>query len=77
MFRSLIIVAALALVYLLIKNRLQARHINKPKTSSSSSEDTVQCLECKAYVPHTEAISSEDKHFCCKQHQRDWQARQN
>jgi len=77
MFRSLIIIAALALVYLLIKNRLQARHTNKPKTSSNSSENTVQCLECKTYVPHAEAHSSEDKYFCCKQHQRDWQARQN
>jgi len=77
MFRSLIIIAALALVYLLIKNRLQARRTNKPKTSSNSSKDTVQCLECEIYVPHTEAISSEDKYFCCKQHQRDWQTRQN
>jgi len=76
MFRSLIIIAALALVYLLIKNRLQARRKNKPKTSSKSSENTVQCLECKTYVPHSGAISSKDKYFCSKQHQRDWQARQ-
>lgn len=75
MFRSLIILAALVLVYLLIKNRLQARHINKAETSSSHSEDTVQCLQCKTYLPVTEAITSEDKHFCCEQHQRDWQTR--
>jgi hypothetical protein len=76
MFRSLIIIAALVFVYLIIKNRLQARHINKPETSSNHSEDTVQCLECEAYIPHAEAIPLQDKHFCCKQHQRDWQARQ-
>jgi uncharacterized protein len=76
MFRSLIIIAALVLAYLLIKNRLQARNKNKQKTSSNTSEDTVQCLECETYVPRSEATTSGDRHFCCKQHQRDWQARQ-
>jgi hypothetical protein len=76
MFRSLIIIAALVLVYLLIKNRLKARSANKPKNPPISPEDTVQCLECKTYVPHAEAITSENNFFCCKQHQRDWQTRQ-
>jgi hypothetical protein len=77
MFRSLIIIAALVLVFLLIKNRLRARNTSKPKTSSNNSEDTLQCIECKTYVPRIEAIASDDGTFCCKQHQRDWQAKQN
>ena len=76
MFRSLIIVAALALIYLLIKNHLRSRKARRQNPTSHSSEDTVQCAECKTYIPNNEAIFSDKKIFCCKQHQRDWQKKQ-
>jgi len=76
MFRSLIIVAALALIYLLIKNRLQSRKARQQDSASRSSEDTVQCAECETYIPHNEATFSDEQTFCCKQHQRDWQNKQ-
>ena len=75
MFRSLIIIAAIALVYLLVKNRLQQRQSNKKRESISSQ--TVQCIQCETYLPDNEAISADDQYFCCKQHMRDWQKDQN
>jgi hypothetical protein len=76
MFRSLIIVAALALIYLLIKNHLQSRKSRRQNSTPHSSKDTAQCAECETYIPHNEAIFSDKQTFCCKQHQRDWQKKQ-
>lgn len=75
MFRSLIIIAALIMVYLLVKNRLQQRQLNK--TQKTTRANTVQCMQCEIYIPDNEAVSIDKQHFCCKQHLRDWQASHN
>jgi hypothetical protein len=58
-------------IYLLLRH-----FFLKPKTTSqrsaTPSRDTVQCLQCKTYVPRDEAITEGDRVFCCKQHARDW-----
>lgn len=75
MLRSLIIIAAIVLVFMLVKNRLQNKSPARSETGSSSN--TVKCLQCDTYIPASEAITSENNHFCCSQHQRDWQADQS
>ena len=73
MFRIIIILAALLLVFLIIKNRLNSRSIQEKKTGSTTTDEMVKCLQCKAYIPRKEAIISGTEIFCCRQHQRDWE----
>jgi hypothetical protein len=79
MLRSLIILAAIFLLYLLIKRQFGAGKspASNNKTYSSEHKKTVQCLECNTYIPDSEAVLSDDKYFCCQQHLRDWQSKQN
>gem|GEM_PF-444121 len=79
MFRTLVIIAALALVYLIIKNRLTRRspRKNSPRKNSpvsTATDEMVKCQQCKTYIPRKEAIISGTEIFCCKQHQRDWES---
>ena len=73
MFRTLIIIAALVLVYLIIKNRLDSRRPQQKKSGSATTDNMVKCLQCETYIPKKEAIISGTEIFCCKQHQRDWE----
>jgi ribosomal protein S26 len=72
MFRTLIIIAALLLVYLIIKNRLNSSRPQQKKTGSTT-DNMVKCLQCETYIPKKEAIISGTETFCCEQHQRDWE----
>jgi uncharacterized protein len=74
MFRILIIIAALLLVYLIIKNRLTRRSPGKKSPDSAATDEMVKCLQCKTYIPRKAAIISGTEIFCCKQHQRDWES---
>ena len=73
MFRTLIIIAALVLVYLIIKNRLDSGRPQQKKSASATTDNMVKCLQCETYIPEKEAIISGTETFCCKQHQRDWE----
>lgn len=73
MFRILIIIAALLLVYLIIKNRLNSRRLEQNKPGSTTTNNMVKCLQCETYIPRKEAIISGTESFCCTQHQRDWE----
>ena len=74
MLRTLIIVVAIIIVVLIIRQRvLASRSSGQKKPNASGSTSTVKCLTCNTYVPASEAVSQGDQHFCCKQHQRDWQ----
>lgn len=73
MFRTLIIIAALLLVFLIIKNRLNSRRLQPKKPGSTTTDNMVKCLQCETYIPRKEAIISGTEIFCCKQHQRDWE----
>ena len=75
MLRSLIIVAAIILVFLLIKNRL--RNKTPSRSESKTGSDTVMCKQCNTYIPADEAFTEDDNFFCCRQHQRDWMDKQN
>ena len=73
MFRTLIIIAAILLLFLIIKNRLGSRNLQQKKPDPAAADKMVKCLQCKTYIPGKEAIISGTEVFCCKQHQRDWE----
>ena len=73
MLRTLVVIAALLLIFLIIKNRLASRSPRKQKPDLAASDEIVKCLQCQTYIPRKEAIISGTEIFCCKQHQRDWE----
>lgn len=77
MIRTLFIIAALVLVFLIIKNRIAVRRHKVQQSGTGTSDDMVQCLYCRTYIPAREAYVSGEHTFCCKQHQRDWQNNHN
>lgn len=75
MLRNLVIIIALALVYLLIKRLLNNKKTNQSQSNAPQSEDTVQCLVCNTFIPKNEALINQEYYFCCEQHLNDWQSR--
>jgi uncharacterized protein len=73
MFRTLVIIAVVLLVFVIIKNRLGSRSLQQKKSGSATTDDMVKCLQCETYIPRKEAIISGNDTFCCKQHERDWE----
>ena len=73
MFRTLIIVAAALLVFLIIKKSFTGRSLQRRRPSAATTEKMVQCVQCETYIPRKEAIISGTDTFCCRQHQRDWE----
>lgn len=73
MFRTLIIVAAAVLVFLIIKNRLNGKNLQRQNTQSTKTGIMVKCQRCDTYIPRKEAIISGTNNFCCPQHERDWE----
>lgn len=72
MFRGLIILAALVIIYLLVKRLIGSKLATQNKTPSPS-KNMLQCAECGTFIPKNEAIIESEQSFCCKQHQQDWQ----
>ena len=71
MFKSVLII--IIVIVMLIIARTVLQRLKKPaKKSSINSKDTVQCLQCKTYIAHDEAIFKGDKAFCSRQHLNDW-----
>jgi hypothetical protein len=77
MARTLFVIAALALVVLIIKNRIVNRRQNVHHAVNDAADNMVQCMQCHTYIPSREAVTSGEHTFCCKQHLRDWQIDQN
>lgn len=79
MFRTLIILLAIVIVFLIVKNRWQNRQRLKTDRSRSDSvetnKNTVRCQQCQLYLPADEAVVEDEMFFCCLQHQRDWHER--
>jgi len=70
MFRTLIIVAAIVLVVLIIRNRLRAA--NAPAPRPHRQVDSVQCSHCRQYLPATAAVRQDDRFFCNQEHLDAW-----
>ena len=77
MIRVLLILAALVLVFLIIKNQIAVRRHKAQQSVTDTTDNMVRCVLCHTYLPAGEAITSGEQTFCCKQHRRDWQNRQH
>ena len=75
MFRGLIILVAIVIIYLLAK-RLLGQKTASSNIPTPTSENMLQCSECGSFTPQNETIIDGEQCFCCKQHQQDWQSRQ-
>jgi len=79
MFRNIIILLVIVIAFLIIRSRWRARQQNKHERSGTAkhdkNENTVQCEQCKLYLPADEAVTEKKMFFCSEQHQRDWHKR--
>jgi len=75
MFKSVLTIIFVVVVLLLIRSVMQRFKLQQNKSSSvtkNDDKDTVQCLQCKTYIPNEDAIFRDDKAFCSTQHLDDW-----
>lgn len=64
MSRLLMLVAIVALVYLLIKSYRK----NIPQQDKKLAEDMVCCAQCGMHLPKGESVQSQGKFFCNTTH---------
>ncbi len=75
MLRNLIIIAAVIIVFMILRKRFSTSGNTGKTNPVSNSTHMVQCQSCDTYVPETEAVREGKHFFCCQQHLRDWSDR--
>ncbi len=71
MFRNLIILAAIVLIVMIVRNRLRTQ--KPPVKTSDKPVDSVRCAQCKQFLPKTSAVSLGERYFCNADHLKAWQ----
>lgn len=71
MFKSVLVII-LVIGILWISRIVMQRVKQQPPANTTTSKDTVQCIQCSIYIPREEAIIKSNKTFCCEQHMNDW-----
>ncbi len=71
MFRNLIILAAIVLVVMIVRNRLRAQ--KPPIKTGDKQVESVRCAQCKQFLPKTSAVSQGERYFCNADHLKAWQ----
>ena len=72
MFKSVLIIVVVVVLLVLIRSVLQRFKLSTTKSTPIDSRDTVQCLQCKTYIPREDAIINGNNTFCSTQHLEDW-----
>lgn len=72
MLRNLIIIAAIIIVFMILRKRFAGSGKPDKISGTSASTQMVQCQSCDTYVPENEAVREGKHFFCCQQHLRDW-----
>jgi len=72
MFKSVLII--IFVVIILFISRTVMQRLKKPEKAMSrpDNRDTVQCIQCKTYIPSEDAIFKGNQSFCSQQHLSDW-----
>lgn len=82
LIRLVLIIAAIWLVWRLIKQILLTNNPANPDEKPSGSkaaqgnekvEAMVQCQQCGVHLPQSEALVTQNQHFCSDDHRRQWQ----
>ncbi len=69
MFRSLIILAAIVLLVMVVRNRLRQRGVSQ---AADKQVDSVRCAHCRHYLPKKDALHDGELFFCNPDHQQAW-----
>lgn len=72
MFKSVLIIIFVTIMLFVIRTVLQRLKQPARKVKLHDSQETVQCLHCKTYIPRGDAIIKDDRAFCSTQHLEDW-----
>ena len=72
MFKSVLIIIFVTIMLFVIRTVLQRLKQPAPKVKLPDSQETLQCLHCKTYIPRSDAIIRDGKAFCSAQHLEDW-----
>ena len=75
MFRSLLVLAAIALIVLIVRNRLRAQ--KTPVKTGDKQVESVRCTQCKQFLPRASAVSLGEHYFCSAEHLKNWQDKQS
>ncbi|VAW58099.1 hypothetical protein MNBD_GAMMA11-3050 [hydrothermal vent metagenome] len=71
MFRSVLIIIFVIVMLFLARTVMQ--RLKQPRSGKKiRNKETVQCLQCKTYIPSEEAIYNGNNCFCSQQHLNDW-----
>jgi len=63
--RILVLIAIGLLLYVIIGNLLRK---NRAESTVSKSEEMVRCSHCGLHIPEQEALKSDNKYYCSKEH---------
>jgi len=72
MFKSVLIIIFVIVLLWLIRTVTQRSKATAHRPHKPESKDTVQCLQCKTYIPREDAIFQNNQSFCSQQHLQDW-----
>lgn len=64
MSRLLLIIAIVAVVYLLIR----AYRKKTPQQDVTATEDMVRCAHCGVHLPKGESVQADGRYFCSAEH---------
>jgi uncharacterized protein len=64
--RTLLILIALAVVFLAVKRLFPSAR--PPKKKQLKQGTMVQCAHCGIYLPEPEAVNREGRHYCSQDH---------
>ncbi len=67
-FRFLLLLAALAALYLVTRKLLRAGRRPRANQSKPAAEDMVRCALCGVHVPRSQSVERLGRHFCSAQH---------
>ncbi|MDX5333044.1 MAG: hypothetical protein LPK58_03255 [Gammaproteobacteria bacterium] len=71
MFRTLLIIAAIAVAVLLIRRLLAARPSGEDQPPRVREErDMVRCAHCGLHIPANTAVRAGDRTYCSEEHRR-------
>jgi len=68
MGRTILIIAAVAVIFLILKQMLSQRKTGKPTQKPVDFDAMVRCEHCGTHVPRAQAISRGEEYYCSVAH---------
>ncbi len=68
MARLLLIIAIVAVIYLLVRSYRKNSSADSEGSDGAVTEDMVRCAHCGVHLPKSESLLSGEEYFCGKAH---------